>query len=445
MSRNTSEDLDMVVRDCQVLRIRFFVGCKAAAEVGVSERLKILFLTNRSPYPIQDGQSRRTYNILKCLACRHEVHLLSLYQSAEEVTPESVRHLKSFCKQVEMFPAPRKTLSFGMVVRLLRSLFSKDPYTVWRHYSKEYAKRVQAWLDATQFDVVHCDILSLAYCVRDLNGSFRTLTDHDVSHLVAKRLAAQARNPVLKLFLYIEALKLKQLESRIFSKLDLGIAVSELDRRHLERLCPGGRFAVVENGVDVRAFVPDPDAVEPNALVWVGGFHYYPNCEAVRFFIEEIYPRIKKEKAEIKFYVVGSGVPDWLRRLATGDPSIVSTAYVDDPLPYIQRAGVFVAPILSGGGTKLKVLEAMAVGKAIVSTSIGVEGIEGKDQEHFMVADGPEAFSSGVVSLLNDRVLRERLGANARRRAMEKYDWEAICEAISRIYQGAREEMRDAT
>jgi glycosyltransferase involved in cell wall biosynthesis len=120
------------------------------------------------------------------------------------------------------------------------------------------------------------------------------------------------------------------------------------------------------------------------------------------------------------------------------------TGYVDDPLPYIQRAAVFVAPILSGGGTKLKVLEAMAVGKAIVSTSIGVEGIEGKDQEHFMVADGPEAFSSGVVSLLNDRVFRERLGANARRRAMEKYDWEAICEAISGIYQGAREKMRDA-
>ena len=113
------------------------------------------------------------------------------------------------------------------------------------------------------------------------------------------------------------------------------------------------------------------------ALVWVGGFHHHPNCEAVRFFLAEIFPRIKQEKGETKVYVVGGGVPDWLRNLATGDPSIVLIGYVDDPLPYIQRAGVFVAPILSGGGTKLKVLEAMAVGKAIVSTSIGVEGIEG--------------------------------------------------------------------
>jgi len=176
----------------------------------------------------------------------------------------------------------------------------------------------------------------------------------------------------------------------------------------------------------------------------VGGFHHYPNCEAILFFLEEIYPRIKQEKPETKLYVVGSQVPDWLRRLATGDQSIVLTGYVDDPLPYIQRAAVFVAPILSGGGTKLKVLEAMAVGKAIVSTSIGVEGITGEDQEHFLVADGPEAFSSRVVSLLNDRTLRGRLGANARKRAMEKYDWEAICEAISTIYQGARKKVRDA-
>lgn len=409
----------------------------------MSGRLKILFLTNRSPYPIKDGQSRRTYNIVKGLAYRHDVYLLSLYESADEVMPESVKHLRSFCKQVEMLPAPRKTLSFGMVARLLRSLFSNDPYTVWRHYSGPYVHRVRTRLDTMPFDVVHCDILPLAYCIRGLHRPFRTLTDHDVSYLKVKRLAAQARNPVLKLFLHFEALKLKRLESTIFSKLDLGIAVSELDRQHLERLCPRGRFVVVENGVDVRAFIPDPGAVERNSLVWVGGFHHHPNCEAVRFFLKEIFPRIKQEKGETKVYVVGGGVPDWLRNLATTDPSIVLTGYVDDPLPYIQRAAVFVAPILSGGGTKLKVLEAMAVGKAIVATSIGIEGIEGKDQEHFMVADNPVTFSSMVVSLLNDHAFRERLGANARKRAMAKYDWEAICEAMSRIYEG-RGEVRDA-
>jgi glycosyltransferase involved in cell wall biosynthesis len=264
-----------------------------------------------------------------------------------------------------------------------------------------------------------------------------------VSYVKARRLAAQARNSLLKLFLHVESLKLKRLESRIFSKLDLGIAVSELDRNHLERLCPEGRFAVVENGVDIRAYVPNPGAVEPNTLVWVGGFHHHSNCEAVRYFLEDVYPLIKQQNASSRFCAVGGGAPNWLLGLAANDSSVVLTGYVEDPLPYIQRAAVFVAPILSGGGTKLKVLEAMAIGKAIVSTSIGVEGIEGKNREHFLVADDPQAFSSAVVSVLNDHVLQKHLGANARARAIEKYDWDAICEGMARIYQGAAKQVRD--
>jgi glycosyltransferase involved in cell wall biosynthesis len=201
---------------------------------------------------------------------------------------------------------------------------------------------------------------------------------------------------------------------------------------------------VVENGVDVRAFVPSPNTVESNTLVWVGGFNHISNSEAVRFFLEDIFPRIRKKNTGAKLYVVGGAVPDWLKRLATADPSIVLTGYVVDPLPYIQRAAIFVAPILSGGGTKLKILEAMAVGKAIVSTSIGVEGIEGEEGRHFVVADDPEAFASAVVSLLNDRDSRERLGANARIRALEKYDWDAICEGIGRIYLDAGRQVSDA-
>lgn len=407
------------------------------------ERLRILFLTNRSPYPIKDGHSRRTYNILQGLGSRHEVHLLSLYESPAEIEPECVGRLQSFCARIEMLPAPSKTLSLAMAARLLSSLFSLEPYTVWRHYSPAYAKRLRSWLEATSFDIVHCDILPLAYCVRSLKGAFCALTDHDVSYLKARRLAAQSRNPALKLFMYYEAVKLKRLEQRIFRDVNLGIAVSEVDLRYLQALCPEGRFTVIENGVDVETFVPNPGAAEPDALAWVGGFHDYFNYEAILFFLKEIYPRIKKEKAGAKLYLVGGEVPDRLAKLAARDPSISITGYVEDPLPYLQRACVFIAPILSGSGTKLKILEAMAAGKAIVATSIGVEGIEGEDREHFMVADDPETFSKRVVSLLNDPALRERLGSNARKRAKEKYNWEAICKKMSDVYQDTRESLLD--
>lgn len=404
----------------------------------MGDRLKILFLTNRVPFPIKDGQARRTYHILRGLAEAHEVHLLSLYESPEEVDPQTAAHLSVFCERVEMLPAPSKKVGLAMGARLLRSLFSAEPYTIWRHYSGDYMKRVREYLRGTPFDAVHCDILPLAYCIRDLDAPFCALTDHDVSYLKAERLAGQRRNLAAKLFIYYDAMKLKRLERTIFRQIDLGITVSELDRRLLEQLCPEGRFAVVENGVDVKAFVPDPAAVEPNALVWVGGFHHYPNYEAVRFFLEEVYPGIKREKPEVKFYIVGGEVPDGLTRLAAGDRSVVITGYVEDPVPYIQRAAVFIAPILSGGGTKLKVLEAMAAGKAIVSTSIGVEGIEAKDGEHYIVADRPAFFSKKVVELLNDGLLRERLGANARKVAEEKYDWRAICDKMSGIYKDGK-------
>ena len=410
-----------------------------------STRLKVLFLSNRSPYPVKDGQSRRTYNILKCLARKHEVHLLSLYESPEEAGFESVEELNRLCERVEMLPAPPKTLSVGMVVRLLRSLISLDPYTVWRHYSAEYEKMVRTWLDATPFDVIHCDILPLAYSIRNVEAPVCALTDHDVSYVKADRLAKQRRNLAAKIFIHYEAMKLKRLERTIFRHVNLVITVSDLDRKMLQSLCPEGHFAVVENGVDVGAFVPNPSAIEPNSLIWLGGFHHYPNFEAVRFFLKEIYWRIKHNSTGVKLYIVGGAVPESIKKMTSADPSIVITGYVNDPLHYIQRAALFVAPILSGGGTKLKVLEAMAVGKAIVSTSIGVEGIEGEDQEHFMVADNPEVFSSRVVSLLNDHDLRERLGANARKRAIEQYDWEAIGERLNRIYQDARGKVRGDT
>jgi glycosyltransferase involved in cell wall biosynthesis len=407
------------------------------AEISTPQRLRILFLANRIPFPIRDGQARRTYHILRGLAETHEVHLLSLYESPQEAEPETVRHLQGFCERVEMLPAPSKNLSLAMGARLLRSLVSTHPYTIWRHYSAEYATRVRAQLEATPFDVVHCDILPMAYAIRKGDAPFCALTDHDVSYLKAERLASQRRNPAARLFIQYEALKLKRLERRIFRHADLVITVSDLDREILAGLCPGCRFAVVENGVDVSAFVPDPAAVEPNVLVWVGGFHHYANYEAMRFFLEDIYPGIKRAHEQVRLYIVGPGVPDRLTRLISGDASITVTGYVEDPVPYIQRAAVFIAPILSGGGTKLKVLEAMAAGKAIVSTSLGVEGIEGRDTEHYLVADRPELFSQRVVELLGDGDLRQRLGANARKVAEEKYDWRIICEKMNRLYTDA--------
>ncbi len=408
----------------------------------MTSRLRILFLTNRFPYPIVDGQSRRTYNILKGLCRNHEVVLLSLFDESAPVEPHALEHIKQWCGVVELFPIPSKTLSVSMVSRLLRSLASMDPYTIWRHRSDPFLMRVEALAKGGRFDLVHCDILPVVYAIRNLGGIYRAFTDHDVSFLKAQRMADTSRNPLLKLLHRLEAMKLKRLEGRIFHQVDLGVAVSNVDRSILSRLCPEANVCVVANGVDAEEFEPSHGKEREGSLVWVGGFDNYPNREGIDFFFDEVYSSIKDRVPQVQIDVIGGGVTPTLRGRAAADSSIQIHGYVNDPVPYIQSAAVFIVPILSGSGTRLKLLEAMATGKAIVTTTIGCEGIEGEHGVHYLVADDPGLFAESVGILLSDTALREKLGKNARQLAVEKYDWKKLCEKMEIIYQTACEEGR---
>lgn len=396
--------------------------------------LKILFLSNRGLLPIKDGHTRRSYNILKGLAETNQVYFLSFYETPEEIEPRNVKELESFCYKVEFHPAPSKKISIPMLMRLIRSLFSIDPYTIWRHYSKSFSKRVNDLISTEGFDLIHCDILPLAYTVRNKNGIFRSITDHDVSYLKCMRMGKQGWNIPLKSFLYLESWKLKRLESKMFTQVDLGVTVSELDKKILQTLCPGGKFVVVENGVETEKFKPSNEKVETNKLVWVGGFDHFPNKQGMHYFLENIYQRIKQRLPEIRLDIVGGGIPEKLKKLCKGDASIKLLGYVEDPLPYIQKATVFISPILSGGGTRLKILEAMSAGKAIVTTSIGCEGIDGTDGKHFIVADKPNDFCDAILRVINEPDLRKMLASNARHLAETFYDWKIIVGKLSNTY-----------
>jgi glycosyltransferase involved in cell wall biosynthesis len=396
--------------------------------------LKILFLSNRGLLPIKDGHTRRSYNILKGLAEKNQVYFLSFYEALEEIEPRIVEEYKSFCNKVEFHPAPSKKISIPMLIRLMRSLFSIDPYTIWRHYSKSFLKRVDELISSGEFDLVHCDILPLGYAVRNKNGIFRSITDHDVSYLKCLRMGKQGWNIPLKSFLYLESWKLKRLENKIFTQVDLGITVSELDKKILQKLCPGRKFVVVENGVETEKFKPTNEKIETNKLVWVGGFDNFPNKQGMYYFLENIYPVIKRRLPDVRLDIVGGGITEKIRDLCKSDPSIRLLGYVVDPLPYIQKATVFISPILSGGGTRLKILEAMSAGKAIVTTSIGSEGIDGINGIHFIIADTPEGFSDAVLKVINNAELREMLGNNARKFVATIYDWEIITGKLNQTY-----------
>lgn len=398
-------------------------------------KLNILFLSNRNPLPIKDGHSRRTFNVLKRLSERHNVYFLSFDDDPQNCDSKILEQLNSFCWHVELIKGPSKQISVQMLVRLIGSLFSFKPYTIWRHYSIALTKRVKEIIERNKINIVHCDILPLVYLLNKFENIPCTLTDHDVCYLKSYRLAKQYSNPILKAFVYFESFKLKRLESRIFDKISLGITVSEHDRKILQALCLSGNFIVAENGVDIDEFKPRWDLMESNTILWIGGFGYMPNKEGVYYFLDKIYPIIKKNVSSIKLIIIGNNVTERLRQISLSDNSIKILGYVDDPLPFIHASTVFVAPILSGSGTRLKILEAMACGKAIVSTTLGCEGIEGVDGMHYILADEPEKFAKSVANILNDIEFRKTLGYNARKLAVEKYDWENIIDKIDCAYQ----------
>lgn len=396
---------------------------------------KILFLSNRSPLPIKDGHTRRTYNILKGLADNNLVHFVSLFESQEELGDSNVASLKGMCDRVEFIQAPNKNFSLEMLLRLFRSLFSIDPYTIWRHYSKDYYNRVSELIVRGNYDIVHCDNLPIAYTCRNNNSVFRSITDHDVSYLKCTRMAKETRNVALKLFLYYEALKIRNLEKRVLGQFDLGIVVSEIDKIKLHEISEDKDLLVIENGVNTDEFRPSEKVeLEDNTLVWVGGFKPFSNESGMYFFLTNIYPVIKRNVPNVKLNIIGDDISTRLKKVVLSDPSIHYLGFVDNPLPYIQNSSIFIVPIISGSGTRLKLLEAMAVGKAIVTTDIGCEGIEGRKDFHYAVANTPQEFSDATANLLRNPTERVKMGINARNLVVDKYDWAVILNKLNKRY-----------
>ena len=168
----------------------------------MADMLKILFLSNRGLLPIKDGHTRRSFNILKGLSEYNQIYFLSLYEKPVEIGQANVEVLKRYCKHVEFYPAPKKYLSIQMISRLIKSLASPEPYTIWRHYSESFKNRANELMTTGKFDIVHCDILPISYTVQDKKDVFRTITDHDVSYLKCLRMGQESKNPLLKTFLY---------------------------------------------------------------------------------------------------------------------------------------------------------------------------------------------------------------------------------------------------
>jgi glycosyltransferase involved in cell wall biosynthesis len=223
---------------------------------------------------------------------------------------------------------------------------------------------------------------------------------------------------------------------------DQNIMMSSLDAEALAARCPGARTAVVPNGVDTCYFAPD-DTPEETALVYAGGMNMFANRDAVLWFLRETWPLIRAQVPAARFFAVGQDPPPELLAVAALDPQVVVTGKVPDVRPYIRRAAVYVVPLRVGGGTRLKVLDGLSLGKAMVSTSIGCEGIAVEPARHLLVADTPAAMADAAVSLLRSQEQRQQLGTAARQLIESRYAWPIIGRQLLSAYDEATARKRE--
>lgn len=417
--------------------------------------MRILILTPQLPYPPRQGTTIRNFNLIAQLAARHEVHLLTFVEHEGQLAGASP--LRECCASIQTVVAPLRRLP----VRLRDLLLTLQPDMALRLRSPAFQRALGEVVSRHAFDVIQVEGIELAQYALWLRGQrppglpplpppvlagnspLLVFEDHNAEYVLQQRafetdLRQPGRWPAAA-YSFVQWRRLRRYEARVCRAADRVVAVSEADRDALRALSPGLDAAVVPNAVDVAYYTgyrPDPAALPDlgaNALVYVGKMDFRPNVDAMLWFADAIWPLVRREAPEARLYVVGMRPHPRLQRLV-GRPGIVVTGGVPDVRACIAPAAVVVVPLRMGGGTRLKVLEAMAMSKAVVSTTVGAEGLGVTPGRELLIADAPADFCRAVVALLRDPARRAALGRAACDFVTARFDWAAIVPRLEALY-----------
>ena len=392
--------------------------------------MKILFLSPTVPFPLTDGGRIRVFNLLKQIATKNDVTLLAL--ETQPTDTGAVAELQQLDIQVHLVrntpTLPR--VSFGTLVTALRK---RQPITVARYARPAYRQKFRELIATENYDLVHYEMFHTAQfrADTDLPG---VLSQQNVDSAIWRRLCDETTHPFYKLAYWTQQLAFQRYERVLSPKFDAVTCTSDIDAAVFQRHCPEDTITIIPNGVDVAHYQPDFTSEAPAHLIYIGSMDWYPNEDAVAFFADEVFPRIQEKVPDVQFSIVGGNPSARVQKLAERDGVIV-TGRVPEIKPYFAEATVFVVPLRIGSGTRLKILEALAMGKAVVSTSVGAEGLALKDGEEIFIADEPTVFADAVIRLLTDTTLRRRTGENGRARVEQDYDWRRIGEKLHHLYE----------
>lgn len=404
--------------------------------------MKILFLLFVSPSTCE-GIGLRHFHLLRCLSKRHNITLISFKDPTEQWDYTS--ELQNYCSVVRSVPLtkPKSLLSFQMIRAImhttknifsLQNIFSRTPKLFNFYYSPQMQRELKELLRAESFDAIFTHPY-VGFYVSNVDLP-KILDFVDANSQFFYQSHKLQGNPLIKMYYLYRYLTVKNDEKRLYEAFDMRVVISPSDKDILESYLPSSNFFVIPNGVDINYFTQTDMEENFPSLVFVGNMVNPHNVNAVLYFYNEIYSSIQRRIPEVKLYIVGSNVPSELLKL-TSDESVVVTGYVEDIRPYMAKASVALAPMISGTGLKNKILEAMAMSKPVVSTSMGVRGIDATPEENIIIADEPTEFGDRVVELLSNAKLRERLASEGRRLVEAKYSWERMADMLNELLEQA--------
>jgi glycosyltransferase involved in cell wall biosynthesis len=393
--------------------------------------VRILWLKTELLHPVDKGGKIRTYQMLKALKREHHVTYLTLDDGTAAL--DAVEHAGEYCQELVRVPHhTREKFSAGFYAELAANLFSPLPYFMKKYESAEMRREVAERARAGDFDVLVCDFLNPAVNVPPALPVPTVLFQHNVEAMIWKRHYEVQTHPLKKAYLYGQWRKAFAYERAACRRFGLVVTVSRDDAETIGRDYGVPNVADVPTGVDTEFFRPVEDVrVEPDSLVFTGSMDWLPNEDAIQFFTREVMPHIRERLPQVKLTVVGRKPYASLLELSKRDPSIVVTGRVEDVRPYMERAAAYVVPIRVGGGTRLKIYEAMAMEKPVISTTVGAEGLPVRDGEDLLIADTPRAFADAVVRVLRDERLARALGERSAATVRERFSWDKVASVFA--------------
>ena len=405
----------------------------------------MLWVSHLVPYPPKSGVLLRSYHLVRELSRHADVDLAGFVQTAwldrcfpgqerSRALTQCLTALREFCTPRDFVPIPSEEQIAGKPRLALTSLVGATAAVRWLR-SGAMRQSLAALAAAGRYDVVHFDTVSLAQYRPIFTGVPASLGHHNIeSHMLLRRAGHEPM--ALKRWLYQrEGERLLAYERSVIPWFDIHVTCSEVDSDRLREIAPHPNVVSVPNGVDVDYFRPAATAPIANTFVFVGTMDWYPNVDAMRFFVHDVWPSIKARVPDATMGVVGGNPPAWLREAAVADPSLRVYGFVDDVRPYLEGARVYVCPIRDGGGTKLKMLDALAMGKAIVAHPLAAEGLDVVDGEHVVYASTAQDYVDALPPLLADDARLAALGRAGRELVVARYSFAMLGRDLADHFQ----------